>query len=155
MRGRVDAPDPPALARLVVGQRRHVVGHAADGHVEVGDRAARCGIDHAAGDVRATDLLIRGRARARETVTSADVKQSIDIITGEKSTAYLRQVRLSRARQLLEDSDPGDGVTVTRVAIDWGFLNSCRFASYYRTAYGENPSVTLARCQTARAGGPR
>jgi transcriptional regulator GlxA family with amidase domain len=64
--------------------------------------------------------------------------------------AYLRQVRLRHARQELEDFGPDDGVTVTRIAIDWGFLNSARFATYYRTAYGENPSVTLARSATAR-----
>jgi AraC-like DNA-binding protein len=60
-------------------------------------------------------------------------------------TAYLRRVRLAEARDELLQACPDDGVTVTRVAVDWGFANSGRFARYYRAAYGESPGETLKR----------
>ena len=58
-------------------------------------------------------------------------------------TAYLRHVRLHHAHQQLQDATPDDGLTVTRVALDWGFVNPDRFAGYYRAAYGRPPSHTL------------
>jgi AraC-like DNA-binding protein len=60
-------------------------------------------------------------------------------------TAYLRRVRLDHARRQLQAADPeaGDRITVTRVAIEWGFANPGRFARYYRAAFGESPAETL------------
>jgi AraC-like DNA-binding protein len=60
-------------------------------------------------------------------------------------TAYMRRVRLEQARHRLLNATPEDGLTVTRVALDWGFANPGRFARAYRAAYGELPSQTLAR----------
>lgn len=60
-------------------------------------------------------------------------------------TAYLRQVRLSHVHQQLQDADPSAGLTVSRAALDWGFVNPGRFARRYREAYGELPSDTLAQ----------
>ncbi|OXM46409.1 helix-turn-helix transcriptional regulator [Amycolatopsis alba] len=57
--------------------------------------------------------------------------------------AYLRQVRMDRARAELRDA--GEGTTVTRVAAKWGFLDGSRFSSHYRAAFGESPSQTLRR----------
>jgi AraC-like DNA-binding protein len=59
--------------------------------------------------------------------------------------AYLRQVRLAEARDELLYASPEDGITVTRVAVGWGFANPSRFARHYRAAYGESPAETLAR----------
>ncbi|MDV3220301.1 helix-turn-helix transcriptional regulator [Intrasporangium sp.] len=58
--------------------------------------------------------------------------------------AYLRRVRLARVHEELELAGPDDGVTVTEVASKWGFSGSSRFTSYYRDAFGEAPSQTLA-----------
>ncbi|MFJ8912465.1 helix-turn-helix transcriptional regulator [Amycolatopsis sp. NPDC102389] len=57
--------------------------------------------------------------------------------------AYLRRVRLDRARAELRDAAPGDGTTVTAVAAKWGFLDGSRFSAQYRAAFGESPSSTL------------
>ncbi|MER5886263.1 AraC family transcriptional regulator [Streptomyces sp. NPDC001941] len=58
--------------------------------------------------------------------------------------AYLRDVRLARAHDDLRDARPGSA-TVTDVASRWGFAHPGRFAAYYRSAYGTNPSATLNR----------
>jgi AraC-like DNA-binding protein len=60
-------------------------------------------------------------------------------------TVYLRKVRLQHAHQQLVDATPDDGLTVTRIALDWGFANPGRFAAHYRAAYGQSPSETLNR----------
>jgi len=56
---------------------------------------------------------------------------------------YMRAQALSAARTRLLDSDPTD-TTVSRVAMDHDFEHLGRFAYYYRTAFDEHPSVTLA-----------
>ncbi|MQY15776.1 hypothetical protein SRB5_59670 [Streptomyces sp. RB5] len=56
-------------------------------------------------------------------------------------SAFLRRVRLRRAREELLVAGPG--VTVSRVAGRWGFSNYGRFAEYYRREFGELPSDTL------------
>ncbi|MFD5092443.1 helix-turn-helix transcriptional regulator [Amycolatopsis thailandensis] len=57
--------------------------------------------------------------------------------------AYLRQVRLDRARAELGNAV--EGTTVTSVAAKWGFLDGSRFSAQYRAAFGESPSQTLRR----------
>lgn len=57
--------------------------------------------------------------------------------------AYLRQVRLQHAHEQLRAATSGDGLTVSRVARDWGFANCSRFAQYYRAAYSVSPTCTL------------
>lgn len=59
--------------------------------------------------------------------------------------AYLRRVRLDRAREDLRAATPGDGQTVTAIADRWGFAKPGRFAELYHAAYGETPSQTLRR----------
>ena len=56
---------------------------------------------------------------------------------------YLRDRRLDRARLDLVDAAPLDHVTVTDVAVRWGFTHLGRFASSYRRRFGESPSRTL------------
>jgi AraC-like DNA-binding protein len=57
--------------------------------------------------------------------------------------AYLRTIRLQRAREELLNAD--DGATVSSIASRWCFLELGRFADYYRKMYGETPSQTLRR----------
>jgi AraC-like DNA-binding protein len=56
--------------------------------------------------------------------------------------AYLQQVRLGRAHEALRRADPSR-VTVAAVAHRWGFAHLGRFASSYRTRFGQAPSETL------------
>lgn len=67
---------------------------------------------------------------------------------GRTPSQYLREQRLRGARDdLLHPRD--DTVTVTDVAISWGFYNLGRFSSLYRSSYGESPSETLRRTKAA------
>jgi transcriptional regulator GlxA family with amidase domain len=58
--------------------------------------------------------------------------------------AYVRSVRLNRARWDLLRGDPGSE-TVFAVANRWGFTNRSRFSAEYRAVYGEAPGATLRR----------
>jgi AraC-like DNA-binding protein len=57
---------------------------------------------------------------------------------------YIRLRRLNVARRLLRHADP-DTTSVAEVARRSGFSELGRFAAIYRTAFGELPSITLAR----------
>lgn len=56
---------------------------------------------------------------------------------------YLRHLRLARAHDDLQAAVPGDGQTVTDIALRWGFSHVPRFAAAYRDRYGVAPSQTL------------
>ncbi len=56
--------------------------------------------------------------------------------------AYLKGVRMRRARDELKAASSGR-VTVTDVAMRWGFTHLGRFAADYRRWFGESPSDTL------------
>ncbi|ROP66482.1 AraC family transcriptional regulator [Curtobacterium sp. ZW137] len=58
--------------------------------------------------------------------------------------AYLRRLRLERAREDLITASPGS-ITVSEIAARWGFLHVSRFASTYAERFGELPSATLRR----------
>jgi len=60
--------------------------------------------------------------------------------------AYLQLVRLGRAHDALRRSDPSR-ITVAAVANRWGFAHLGRFASVYRTRFGQSPSETLRRLE--------
>jgi AraC-like DNA-binding protein len=59
-------------------------------------------------------------------------------------TAFLRGVRLERARQELFMRRRGE-TTVAAAAARWGFAHTGRFAVLYRQEYGESPHETLRR----------
>lgn len=56
---------------------------------------------------------------------------------------YLRAVRLRGAHEQLRDASPDSGVTVTDVAIRWGFGNLGRFAAAHRAMFGRSPGEVL------------
>jgi AraC-like DNA-binding protein len=62
---------------------------------------------------------------------------------GMSPREYLNDVRLVRVNGEL--SDPGAVISVTDVAMKWGFTHTGRFAASYRRKYGESPSDTLRR----------
>lgn len=57
--------------------------------------------------------------------------------------AYVKQIRLRRAYELLTNA--GESTTVTGVAFTCGFSNLGHFANDYRSTFGEFPSDTLRR----------
>lgn len=59
-------------------------------------------------------------------------------------TAYLREIRLARARDELIASDRSV-TTVAATAARWGFAHTGRFAVIYRRTFGESPHETLRR----------
>ncbi|MAM11106.1 MAG: hypothetical protein CML23_11735 [Rhizobiaceae bacterium] len=62
---------------------------------------------------------------------------------GMSPNAYLRLLRLNRTRAALAAASPRE-TTVTRVAMQHGFLHFGRFAGDYKRVFGETPSATLA-----------
>lgn len=64
------------------------------------------------------------------------------------ASAFLRSVRLQRVHDELVRSD-GDA-NVTSIALRHGFSHLGRFSAYYRSAFGEDPSVTLRRSRASR-----
>ena len=63
---------------------------------------------------------------------------------GLSPSAFLRQVRLTRAHDALRATDPASA-TVADVAASWGFVHAGRFAAHYRRRFGVAPSATLRR----------
>jgi len=66
---------------------------------------------------------------------------------GTTPLGWARRVRLARARHAFLHPGPED--TVTAVALSNGFAQPGRFAAEYRRAFGELPSGTMQRSQTA------
>lgn len=61
---------------------------------------------------------------------------------GTSPMRYLREVRLSRARDDLLLASPQE-ITVGQIAHRWGFRHLSRFAHLYRATFGEFPAETL------------
>jgi AraC-like DNA-binding protein len=67
---------------------------------------------------------------------------------GYSPMQFLRQLRMERAYEDLSRAE--NPATVTEVATRWGFLHFGRFAGDYQARFGEKPSETLLRSDTAR-----
>lgn len=68
---------------------------------------------------------------------------------GVSPMAYLKNIRLERARRDLLAAHAG--ARVTDIALHWGFTQLGRFSVEYRERYGESPSDTLKLGRAARA----
>jgi len=100
-------------------------------------RRAMAFIEEFAGhDISAVDIA------AGAHVTLRAVQHAFQRQLGTTPMAYLRQVRLERARQELRAASPAH-TTVTEIANRWGFPSPSRFTAHYRAAYGELPRDTL------------
>jgi AraC family transcriptional regulator, ethanolamine operon transcriptional activator len=64
---------------------------------------------------------------------------------GMAPQAHIKAMRLSRARKDL--LHPADNVSVTSVAVRWGFFELGRFSVQYRQRFGESPSETLRQAR--------
>lgn len=159
----------PDLAGAVFRQRDRVFNKKArDEFIGlVGDLAADCGgsgrmtMRRGGGLAefrrvsRAVDIM---RARSDEPLSLASLAEELEItprclqisfeaVHGMSPRAYLQRARLEQA--LLRFLTGEECGSVTRVAMDCGFLHLGRFSQAYRKAFGELPSATLAR-QTRR-----
>jgi AraC-like DNA-binding protein len=63
---------------------------------------------------------------------------------GTTPSMWLRDKRLDRVHEALVTAVPGS-TSVTRVALEWGFVHLGEFAAYYRRRFGVRPSDTLAK----------
>jgi transcriptional regulator GlxA family with amidase domain len=81
---------------------------------------------------------------ARATAASArSIFHHFRSCRGQSPMAFLKQVRLQHAKEMLERTDLNRSVTDTAIAC--GFGNLGHFAGDYFKRYGEHPSDTLKR----------
>lgn len=81
---------------------------------------------------------------ARATAASArSIFYHFRICRGQSPMSFLKQLRLQRAKEMLERTDLNRSVTDTAIAC--GFGNLGHFAGDYFRRYGEHPSDTLKR----------
>jgi AraC-like DNA-binding protein len=119
--------------------RRFLVPAAADG-VPIHVRHAEHYVEsHCEDDVSAGDMARAARVSV-STLTRAFVKHR-----GYTPSAFIKRVRLTRAKALLE---AGAATTVIGVALRCGFAHPSRFAKVYREAFGESPTDTLRRTRS-------
>jgi AraC-like DNA-binding protein len=101
---------------------------------------------------RAVEILRAGTAQpwtvsalaAEVSVSVRSLQEGFRASMDTTPTRYLNQLRLERAQEELARSAPGS-VTVTEVAVRWGFTHMGRFAASYRRRFSEQPSDTLRR----------
>ncbi|MET9265318.1 AraC family transcriptional regulator [Amycolatopsis sp. NPDC004079] len=86
-------------------------------------------------------LSVERLARAAR-MTPRSLQRHFRSALGMSPHEYVQQVRLARAHEELRAAEPRS-VTVTEVALRWGFTHVPRFAALYRKRYGTNPSRTL------------
>jgi AraC-like DNA-binding protein len=76
-------------------------------------------------------------------VTPRSLQLSFQAIHGMSPRQYLQRVRLDRARKTILDQ--GDAASVTKAAMNCGFMHLSRFSQLYRRTFGELPSETASR----------
>jgi AraC-like DNA-binding protein len=93
--------------------------------------------DDPAADISVADIAAAAR------VTPRAIQYAFAHHLQTTPMSYLRRVRLDAAHRDLQTADPTHGDTVTTIAARWGFAHPGRFATTYRTTYGQPPSATL------------
>lgn len=84
------------------------------------------------------DNLVSGTELARlSNVSQRALQEGFRRFMGMSIVAYQRQVRLERAYAALAD---GGLMSVTEVAVRYGFSNVGRFCQYFQSAYGISPA---------------
>lgn len=77
-------------------------------------------------------------------VSERSVQYAFQTCVGMSPLRCIRRCRLNRVRSTLLMSDAA-GTTVTRIAMQFGFLHLGRFAGEYKQTFQEVPTATLAR----------
>ena len=93
-------------------------------------------LSHVGEALSVTDLC---RAAA---VSERSLEYAFNEVLGLTPMAYLRRLRLHRARQALLAARPGS-TTVSAEALNWGFWHLGEFSRDYKGCFGESPSETL------------
>jgi len=107
--------------------------------MQIGKKARSYVEDHLDADVLPTIVDIC----AALGVSERTLRYAFHEYVGMSPVAYLRIRRLNHVRSVLASSDPRD-VTITQVAMRYGFWHLGRFSGDYKLMFGEAPSVTLA-----------
>ena len=76
-------------------------------------------------------------------VSRATLQRCFEHIYGIPPLVYLRMQRLNAVRRALIAAR-GTSMTVTSIAMRWGFFHLARFANDYRAQFSELPSTTLS-----------
>ena len=82
------------------------------------------------------------RLVAEAGVSGRSLFRTFERTRGYSPMAFVKAVRLRRAREMLLSGDPG--VSVASAASACNFVNQGHFARHYREAFGELPSATLS-----------
>jgi AraC-like DNA-binding protein len=139
----VGMPFADSLVRGLLMAGDHSYRATLDGEaIEPPPRAISMAIDVI--EAEAHHPLTVSTLAARSYVSVRSLQEGFRAHFGTTPMAYLRDVRLRRARHDLLESDPSID-TVASVASRWGFSNLGRFAAAYAARYGENPAMTLRR----------
>jgi AraC-like DNA-binding protein len=77
-------------------------------------------------------------------VSARTLQEAFQRELGTSPLERLRRTRMERARAELLTADPS-ALSVTDIAVKWGFFHLGRFAQAYRAMYHELPSQTLSR----------
>lgn len=97
-----------------------------------------------------TDVVTLADLAAEAGVSPRSLHRGFKRHIGTAPLRYLRDRRLDAAQRSLLAADP-DAATVAECAKQLGFFHLGRFASAYRSAFGELPSETLRRVPGRRA----
>ena len=82
-------------------------------------------------------------------VSPGTLDNAFKTVTGVTPHVFFLRRRLNQARSVLLSEDPAQR-KVTEIALSLGFSELGRFAVRYREMFGESPSETLRRSDTAR-----
>ncbi len=78
-------------------------------------------------------------------ISTRQLHNAFQAHVGQSPAHVLRDMRLARARRILEGQAGPAAATVAEAAFDAGFSHLGRFAAYYSEKYKESPSATLQR----------
>ena len=117
------ATQTPAVPKLTVGEKialdiRDQVFHHMDGNISIASLAEKY------------------------EVSEQTLQNSFKSLFGFTPKLFLRLLKLNIVHDELKQEDPNQ-ITVSKIALKWGFRHMGRFSAYYTELFGENPSQTL------------
>ncbi len=117
------AAQTPVIPKLTVGEKialdiRDQVFHHMDGNISIASLAEKY------------------------EVSEQTLQNSFKSLFGFTPKLFLRLLKLNIVHYELKQEDPNQ-ITVSKIALKWGFRHMGRFSAYYTELFGENPSQTL------------
>lgn len=61
------------------------------------------------------------------------------LLANSTPMTLLNRARLNRAKKIIEESDPNEGISITDIAMNCGFSTSQYFATKFKETYGHSP----------------